>query len=320
MPKQEIAGEELFNLALSIVGLVLRDGPMYVTELSEHFGYSEKVITKAAWAVANSEDLGRYETHFYLDQDLLDEGEISFSVAQGKLQEPPVLSKRQVSALATGLDYLAALPQFDLNPDLFALRKMLGSESEHRVSGFIAPMAVSMLGLLQEALANQTRVRCEYTNQLGERTSRDIDPLRVDFIGQKHYLRGWCLKNEAIRSFRLDRILGLELLEITISGQAIKAVIHEEVFGEATDEQEVEISASLEAQEIFWNFPTTSKVVRVGDRQVGSIRVGNLSALGRHITRYGGEVLVIGPRKAKDAVRDFALSALSSDATPRDED
>jgi proteasome accessory factor C len=197
---------------------------------------------------------------------------------------------------------------------------MLGLASENRVSGFIAPMAVSVLGLLQEALANQLRIRCEYTNQLGERTSRAIDPLRVDFIGQKHYLRGWCLKNEEIRSFRLDRILGLELLETTISDQAVNAVIPEDIFGEAIDEQEVEISASLEAQEIFWNFPTTSQVVRVGDRQVGSIRVGNLAALGRHIARYGGEVLVIGPRNAKDAVRDFALSALSSDATPRDED
>lgn len=320
MPKQEIGGEELFNLALSIVGLVLRDGPMYVKELSEHFGYSEKVITKAAWAVANSEDLGRYETHFYLDQDLLEQGEISFSVAQGKLEEPPILSKRQVSALATGLDYLAALPQFDSNPDLLALRKMLGSNSENRISGFIAPLAGSVLGLLQEALLNKARVRCEYTNQLSERSLRDIDPLRVDFIGQKHYLRGWCLKNQEIRSFRLDRILGLEILDTTISDQAINAVIPEDVFGEGIDEQEVEISASLEAQEIFWNFPTTSKVVRVGDRQVGSIRVGNLAALGRHIGRYGGEVLVTGPQSAKEAVREFAISALLATQAPKDED
>jgi proteasome accessory factor C len=320
MPKQEIDGEELFNLALSIVGLVLRDGPMLVSELSEHFGYSEKVIIKAAWAVANSEDLARYETHFYLDEELLDAGEISFSSAQGKLEVPPVLSKRQVSALATGLDYLAALPQFDSNPDLIGLRKILGSDSKLAITTFSAPRASSVLGLLQQALAGQFRVRCEYTNQLGERSSRDIDPLRIDFLGQRHYLRGWCLKNHAVRSFRLDRVFGLELMDIAIGPDALGASIPEDVFGDALDEQEVEISASLEAQEIFWNFPTTSQLVKVGDRQIGSIRVGNLAALGRHIARYGGQVLVLGPESAIEAVRLFAISALQAQDAPKDED
>lgn len=320
MPKQEIDGEELFNLALSIVGLVLRDGPILTADLAVHFGYSEKVILKAVWAVANSEDLSRYETHFYLDQNLLDEGEISFSVAQGRLREPPVLSKRQVSALATGLDYLAALPQFDANRDLIALRKMLGTESENRISGFIAPQANNILELLQTAMANQLRVSCEYTNQLGERSAREIDPLRIDFIGQKHYLRGWCFKHQAIRSFRLDRILGLKLSNIPITSQALSTAIPEDVFGDVIDEHEVQISASLGAQEIFWNFPTTSQVIRVQDRQVGSIRVGNLAALGRHIARYGGDVVVISPQSAKEAVREFALSALATQAAPEDED
>ena len=67
MPKQELDGVELFNLSLSIVGTVLRDGDHSVKELAELFEVSEAAIKKAVLAVANSEDLKNYETHFYVD-------------------------------------------------------------------------------------------------------------------------------------------------------------------------------------------------------------------------------------------------------------
>lgn len=57
MPKQEIDGDGLFNLALAIVGLVLKTGGISVSELAQHFGVSEKVIHKAVHAITNSEDL-----------------------------------------------------------------------------------------------------------------------------------------------------------------------------------------------------------------------------------------------------------------------
>jgi proteasome accessory factor C len=44
---------------------------------------------------------------------------------------------------------------------------------------------------------------------------------------------------------------------------------------------------------------------------IGEIRVGNLRALGRHVARYGGDVLVLGPAEARQAVVDYAQSALA---------
>jgi len=105
MPKQEIDAEDLFNLSLSIVGLVLRDGPMATTELATHFGYTEKTIVRAVKTIANSEDIGRFETHFYVDDELLAKGEVDFSIGMAALRRPPLLSKRQTTALAAGLDF-----------------------------------------------------------------------------------------------------------------------------------------------------------------------------------------------------------------------
>ena len=320
MPKQELDGEELFNLALSIVGLVLRDGPHFTAELAEHFGYSEKTIKKAVLTIANSEDVGSFKTHFYLDDELLEEGEVDFSVADSNLTEPPTLSKRQATSLAAGLDYLASLPQFSENQALESLRAVIGGATSSVVSRLSGSRELTLLAQLQSALTDRVAIECEYVNQLGERAVRTIDPLRIDFVLDKHYLRGFCHKNQAVRSFRLDRILRLELTTQRISEEALAAEIPEEVFGDGAREITVKIAADPEAAEIFWNFPSYSNLTTRDGQIVGEIMVGSLRALGRHITRYGGLVRVLEPQEAKLAVKAFAAAALSPQQAPENED
>lgn len=320
MPKQELDGEELFNLALSIVGLVLRDGPHFTAELAEHFGFSEKTIKKAVLTIANSEDVGNFKTHFYLDDELLEEGEVDFSVADSNLTEPPTLSKRQATSLAAGLDYLASLPQFSENQALESLRAVIGGATSSVVSRLSGSRELTLLAQLQSALTDQVAIECEYVNQLGERAVRTIDPLRIDFVLDKHYLRGFCHKNQAVRSFRLDRILRLDLTTQRISEEALAAEIPEEVFGDGAREITVKIAADPEAAEIFWNFPSYSNLTTRDGQIVGEIMVGSLRALGRHITRYGGLVRVLEPQEAKLAVKAFAAAALSPQQAPENED
>ena len=57
MPKQEIDGSELFDISLSIVGVILNEGDQTLKELADRFDVSEKVIKKAVHAITDSEDL-----------------------------------------------------------------------------------------------------------------------------------------------------------------------------------------------------------------------------------------------------------------------
>lgn len=320
MPKQELDAEEQFNLALSIVGLVLRDGPHGVSELAEHFGLSEKTIHRAVLTIGNSEDVGNFRTHFYLDDELLEKGEVDFTQASAQLDEPPVLSQRQVAALAAGLDYLASLPQFESSTELSDLRLAIGGATPTGVARISRTRELGLLTTLQEALLGGLAISCEYQNQLGERAKRNIDPLRIDFIADKHYLRGFCHKNQAVRSFRLDRMVSVEITDQKISELALSQPIPDEVFGEVSSETLVKIAAQPEASEIFWNFPSVGILSQVADELVGEIMVGSLRALGRHVARYGGLVRVLSPQPAVDAVREFARSALTQPAAPGDED
>ncbi len=319
MPKQELDSEELFNLALSIVGLVLRDGPMQVKELSEHFGFSEKTIVKAVKTIANSEDIGRFETHFYVDEELLDEGEVDFSAGRSALSEPPVLSKRQTTSLAAGLDFLAALPQFSQNSALAQVREIIGSGTQP-ITDLGLNEDQQRLEPLRSAILNKQQIVAQYVNQLGQKSSRAIDPLRIDFIGRRHYLRGWCHLKQELRSFRLDRIIDIEVTDQEITQQGSSASIPEEVFGALATELTVEITASSEASEIFWNFPSFDLKKEASGSTTGKIQVGNLQALGRHVSRYGGEVVVLAPQSARQAVSEFARLAMTGYGGPGDED
>ncbi|MDG2497188.1 MAG: WYL domain-containing protein [Aquiluna sp.] len=319
MPKQEIDAEGLFNLSLSIVGLVLKDGPMLTSELARHFGFSEKTITKAVLTIANSEDVGRYETHFYVDEELLSEGEVDFSTARSSLDRPPLLSKRQTTALAAGLDYLAAMPQFLENTDLKEVREIIGSGSAP-ITSYQPVGSESVLLEIQRSVDSRMQISAEYVNQLGVKSVRTIDPLRVEFIGKRHYLRGWCHTNLEVRSFRIDRIISAKTTGGPISEEALAADIPVEVFGAVSDELIVEIQASSEASEIFWNFPALDVKKAADGSSSGKIRVGNLQALGRHVCRYGGEVLVLGPPEAREAVTAFARKALGDQSIAENED
>ena len=79
MPKQEIDAAELFDLALSIVGLVLAEGDQRVSDLAARFDVSEKVIMKAVRAITDSEDLTKCVTHFHLNFEELEDGWVSFA-------------------------------------------------------------------------------------------------------------------------------------------------------------------------------------------------------------------------------------------------
>ena len=308
MPKVELDGEEVFNLTMSVVGLVLKEGPMTIAELSEHFDVSQASIQKAVRAITNSEDLENYETHFYVDEEALEDGEVSFSRGQGRLTEPPILSRRQASAIAAGLDYLASLPQFAQNPDLLELRSSLGGDISSTTAKPFGQL--HELGVLREAIVAKHQLEIDYLNQLGERSSRAVDPLRLDFVGSRYYLRGYCHKNQSLRAFRVDRIASIKALESPISEQGQLAEIPEDVFDGGEDQHLVRIQATKSASEIFWNFPLSAEPKEADGYLVGEIRVGNLSSLGRHIARYGGSVKVLSPQAAKLAVVDYARKAL----------
>lgn len=68
------------------------------------------------------------------------------------------------------------------------------------------PLGRAALAALSSAAQRRTRVWLRYTSATGERSERELDPYGLGYRGGRWYVVGWCHRQGAVRSFRVDRI------------------------------------------------------------------------------------------------------------------
>ncbi len=74
-----------------------------------------------------------------------------------------------------------------------------------------APSEV-VLSAMSSAAQLQQRVHIEYHSEQGEDTKRDFDPYGLTYYLQRWYVVGYCHLRQDLRSFRLDRITHISIL------------------------------------------------------------------------------------------------------------
>lgn len=74
----------------------------------------------------------------------------------------------------------------------------------HRISPDVLP-------LLRTAIMQRNVIRFDYINGQNERTTRDMEPLRLHFKYSNWYVYGYCQTRRDYREFRLSRMMNLSL-------------------------------------------------------------------------------------------------------------
>ena len=69
------------------------------------------------------------------------------------------------------------------------------------------------LQALREAVLGKRKVRLRYADEQGRESQRTVRPLGCFFWGRTWTLAAWCELRTDFRSFRIDRVHGLEVLE-----------------------------------------------------------------------------------------------------------
>ena len=69
----------------------------------------------------------------------------------------------------------------------------------------------SNLSKVINSITEETTLKIKYKNNQQQVTSREIEPLRVILRGRGWYLQAWCLLRDQYRTFRLDRLIELEM-------------------------------------------------------------------------------------------------------------
>ena len=148
-------------------------------------------------------------------------GEIVVSQAES-IGRPLRLAVDEASALLVALRMLADVPGLE---DRSALSRLI-AKLEAAAGEAAAPSAQvavqvdkptgdEAIAQIRDALARRRRVHLRYyVPGRDEATERDVDPMRLLVVEGRAYLEGWCRRAEGVRLFRLDRILGIDVLDV----------------------------------------------------------------------------------------------------------
>ncbi len=327
MPKlvNALSAVDRFNFMTALIGYLLRNNPVSVNDVATHFGVSPELVRSAISTIVKTEDTNPYGAKSFYnleDWDVYLDGGDTITLELDPLNganaqtDAPSLNTREAAAIVMGLQYLKTLPEFANEQDIDKLLEML---SKGQGIGSGAPSIVIRPGRIdadasvcRSAILEGKRIEFEYINQKGEKGRRQIDPIRLDPRENYWYVHGWCLINQDVRMFRLDRMRDAVILDEPIGEQA-KSVIEldDRTYTERETDIDVTVAVAPEAYALLGEYQQDGEPKKNSNGEfVAVIRVGYLPNLGRLIARYGGKARVLEPAEARNIVRDHALIAL----------
>ena len=247
-------------------------------------------------------------------------GEIVVSEAES-IDRPLRLGVDEASALLVALRMLAEISSLE---DRSALSRTIAKlEAAAGEAGAVsAQVAVhvddrgagSAAAQIRGALDRGRRLHLSYyVPGRDEATERDVDPMRLLVVEGRTYLEGWCLRAEAVRLFRLDRVLDLAVLDeaASVPARAQPRDVDQGLFRPSPDDAAVELELTTAGRWVAEYYPC-ERVEELGD---GRLRVGlrtpDTRWVRRLALRLGEDGRVISPPELADQVREDAAAALA---------
>jgi proteasome accessory factor C len=167
----------------------------------------------------------------------------------------------------------------------------------------------------EDAVRRRRRLHIRYlVPHRDETTERDVDPMRVLHLDGRWYLEGWCHRAEAVRLFRLDRIMDARVLDVdgTPPPAARSRDLDAGVFAPGPDDLLVTLDLLPRSRWVVDYYPIDS----VEERAEGVLRVRLRTAdtawLRQLVLRLGGGGRVVDPPALAQAVTAVAREALAA--------
>ena len=154
------------------------------------------------------------------------EAGVGYSLPRGYFLPPVAFTREEAQALALGAVLLSKFGGRGAGDaagsSLLKIRSILPMESREAVTRLARQTTVmgagvempgtEHLAICGRAVSERRIMRLDYKAVQQARSQRDVEPLGVVLFHFRWYLVAWCRLREAMRSFRLDRVQGIELL------------------------------------------------------------------------------------------------------------
>ncbi|MEV0621468.1 WYL domain-containing protein [Nonomuraea sp. NPDC050404] len=250
-----------------------------------------------------------------------DGGEIIIDNAD-TIGRPLRLGIDEASALLVALRMLAATPELaevpgDALPRVMAKLERAAGEGAATVSSQVAvdvDAAPDALPRVREGLTKGRRLSLRYYVQgRDEVTPREVDPMRVVVVDGRAYLEGWCYRAEAMRLFRLDRVLGVDVLDVPADppAGAEPRDVAAGVFRPSPTDELVELELSAAGRWVAEYYPC-EQVTELGEGRLRvALRARDEDWILKLALRLGDTGRVVSPPDMAETVRREAGRALA---------
>jgi proteasome accessory factor C len=312
-----VTSTERLTRLLALVPYVVARRSVGVAETAEAFGVSEKELIddlNLLWCV----ELRAPDPYCPIDLSY-EGGEIVVSAAES-ISRPLRLDMDEAAALLVALRTLAEYGGGGGRPgDDETLSRVIAKVEE--AAGSVAAAASSQVAVEVEVAPKiQAQVSdglrrlhlVYYVPGRDENTERDVDPMRLLLVEGRSYLEGWCHLAEAVRLFRLDRIIDLEVLDVaaTIPADARPIDVEAGLYRPAPGDVAVTIDLTPAGRWVADHYPRES-ATELGEGRIRVVlRTGDTGWIRRLALRLGDTGRIVAPAELASQVRDDAQRAL----------
>ena len=167
----------------------------------------------------------------------------------------------------------------------------------------------------EDALRRGRRLHLGYlVPHRDETTERDVDPMRLLHLDSHWYLEGWCHRAEAVRMFRLDRVVDVRVLDA--DGRPPAAARSRDLdaglFAAGPDDTVVTLQVAARARWVVDYYPVES-VDALGDGSLlVRLRTGDTAWLRQLVLRLGGAARVLDPPSLAQDILAATRTALDA--------
>lgn len=313
----DTAATRLSRLLALVPWLSAHEG-ITVDEAATHFGVTPEQLQADLWLLICTGRPG------HMHGDLVDiqfwetDGRITVLDAQ-TLDRPLRLSPDEAASLLVALRVLAQVPgPHDRAALAGATTKLEAAAGEALRAADGVTVSVDtardpqVTEAVSRAVAEGRRLHLRYVGALEDRTERDVDPMRVLTLDGRAYLEAWCLRAEAVRTFRLDRIEHAEVLDVAADVPQDAVPVDLGAGALRPDGPPVTLALAPEVAWIAEENPVES-VVDLGEGRLRVVMpVADERWLVRLLLRTGDAVAVLDRPDLVERVRDEARQALEA--------
>ena len=240
--------------------------------------------------------------------------------ASGRAREPLRLAADEATALLVAARAVATLPglrEGDREALLRATAKLETAAGE--AAGASSRLSVTfeseggVFADVDRAISERRRLWLRYYSPArDELTEREVDPIRLFAVGHT-YMEAWCRLSEARRTFRLDRVAEIKLLDAPAAPPEIELRdLSEGLVQPSADDPEVVVEVGPGGRWVAEYYPHDSaEELPEGGLRI-TLRTPAPASLRRLALRLGRDGRIVSPQDLADSARPAAREALAA--------